>query len=419
MLFFIECLYTLEIIKKIHYYGKVLLPTSNRVKKSKSIIYVNFSPYDNAGKILDYLLNTFDVVAVFIFNFNNLGNKQGSGKLTVYKNKKIVKQSTFFQMSSHIPVSLIFLLIPLRSSINFLQLFWYSIKLKKEFGTFDYYFTVNAFTAWCGNILRKFGFVKKTIFWVWDYYPPLHPNKIILFMRWLYWQFDKNVSVTSDRVVFLNKRLETLRKDINIIPIGETYPIVPIGTDPLENIQKKIIKDSKIIFGFLGVLKKTQGLDMFFDSLDEIKKTFPNSKLEILGSGPDETHYKNRVKNSPIPVKFYGFIPKDENVKKIQLGWDIGIALYVPEESNVSYYTDPSKIKGYLSLGIPVIITDITFANEIRKQKAGMVIAYGKTKELVDAIHTILNNYSYYQKNALILAKKYSYQKIYRRMFEL
>lgn len=388
------------------------------MKKKQSIIYVNFSPYENAGKILDFLLEEFISVVVFSFNFHQLGKGQKPGRVLVYKDGTIIKTYTLFQMKGKIPVSLIFLLIPLRSSINFLQVLWYAYRLKKIYGTFDYYFTVNAFTAWIGNVLRYFGIVKKTVFWVWDYYPPLHPNKIILFMRWLYWQFDKNVTTTSDKVVFLNKRLEDLRKDINIIPLHKTYQIVPIGTDPLHKTRGKKIDRKKLIIGFLGVLKKAQGLDMFFDCGRDLKKIFPNMTLEILGSGPDETYFKNRAKKNPLTVRFHGYIPDDKTVKDIQKNWDIGIALYIPEESNVSYYTDPSKIKGYLSLGIPVIITNITFAKEVKKEHAGIIIDYGKKEQLIKGITDILDMYLSYEKNALSLAKKYYYKQIYQKIFE-
>jgi len=97
--------------------------------------------------------------------------------------------------------------------------------------------------------------------------------------------------------------------------------------------------------------------------------------------------------------------------------WTIGIAPYVIEESNVSFYTDPSKIKSYLALSIPVIITKIFFSEEVRKNHAGIIINHDNPKEFVTAITKLLNNYSFYQKNALSLAKKYYYKKIYSHLF--
>jgi len=298
--------------------------------------------------------------------------------------------------------------------MNMFQIYWHLWKLNKKYGKFDVYFTVNAFTAWVGNIARHFGLIGKTIFWVWDYYPPYHSNKILLLMRWIYWQFDK-ATRASNQLIFLNKRLENLRKDINIIPKDINYPIIPIGTDPIKKIKKR--NKNKLIIGFLGVLKKSQGLDLFFNQANKIHEKFPELELQIIGAGPHEDYFRKKAKNCVIPVKFYGFVPDDNNVKKIQLGWDIAIALYIPEESNVSYYTDPSKIKTYLSLSIPVIITDVAFSEEVKAEKAGIVINYFNKNQLITAISKLLSNYEIYQKNSLKLAKKYYYKNLYQKMF--
>lgn len=386
------------------------------MKNKKSLIYVNFAPYENAGKILDYILETFEIVAVFSFNFHKLGKGQKKGTLQIYKNGTIIGTYRLHQMSIPIPVSLLFLLLPLRSLLIFLQVFYYGYDLKRKYGTFNFYFSVNAFTAWVGNILKHYNIVNKTVFWVWDYYPPLHSNKIILIMRWLYWQFDK-IATKSDRVSFLNKRLEDLRKDINIISLSINYPIVPIGTDPLP--PHKIVPHAhkKIRIGFLGVLKKSQGIDLVFDMANALLKEFPSLTFEIIGSGPDEEYFKDRANKSSLPTKLYGFVPKDREVLKIISRWTIGVALYIPEESNVSYYTDNSKIKKYLEFGIPVIVTNIFFSKEVAKNRAGVVIDYFKPYQFIVALRTILLHYPQYQKSALQLASKYYYKKIYSELF--
>lgn len=382
--------------------------------KSKSIVYVNFSPYENAGKVLDFILDNFEVVILFSINFHHLGKSQKPGKIYVYKKKKLKKQYPLIDMPFRIPASVNFFLLPIRSLINLLQISWYLWRFKKEFGKFDVYFTVNAFTAWIGNIARSLKLVNQTIFWVWDYYPPYHTNKVVLLMRWLYWQFDKSAS-KSNKLIFMNKRLENLRKDINIIHKDSNYLIVPIGTDPIAKIKKR--NKNKIVVGFLGVLKKSQGLGLFFDLSKKIHQKFPNLELQIIGAGPDEEYFKSRAKNSDVPVTFFGFVPNEKKVKEIQMKWDIAIALYVPEESNVSYYTDPSKIKSYLSFSIPVIITDVAFSDEVKIEHAGVIIDYFDHKDLVNAISKIMYDYKSFQKNALRLSKKYYYKKMYSKMF--
>lgn len=380
----------------------------------KSIIYVNYSPYENSGKILDYLLENFNLCFVFSLGFHDLKEKKKYNKLSIFSGGKLDKEVSLFQ----IPASqkLLFILLPLKSLITFIQILIYTYWLKKKYHKIDIYFTVNAFTAWIGNTMKKLGLVNRTIFWVWDFYPPIHENKIIMLMRQIYWQFDK-ISSHSDRIAFVNLRLMKLRKDIGIIPENADYPIIPIGTDKFSNANFKNRKG--VVLGFIGVIKISMGLDIVFDSADKIIKNFPGAKFEVIGSGPDLEYFKSKAKSNKIPTSFYGYV-EGESFNQILEKCTIGIAPYLPNPSNVSQFGDAGKVKRYLSLGLPVIITDIfEFSKEIEENKAGVIIKYGKPDELINAIKKIMVKYEDYQRNALKLAKKYYYKKIYPEIFEL
>lgn len=281
------------------------------------------------------------------------------------------------------------------------------------------YFTVNAFTAWMGSVLKAIGVTEKTIFWVWDYYPPIHENKFIMLMRYIYWQFDKNSS-HSDIVAFVNRRLLDLRKDMGIIQKDAQHLIVPIGTDKLPYVRvNKKNSYGKLMFGFIGVLKKSQGIGIIFDNADALIEEFGDIKYEIVGSGPDEAYFKKKAMKSKISTTFYGYL-EGESFNDILKKCTIGIATYTPEESNVSRYGDPGKIKRYLSLGIPVITTNVLeFSEEIEKSKAGVIIKYNEKNELADAVKKIMSRYSEYSRNAYILSQKFYYKDIYPQMFNV
>lgn len=382
------------------------------MNSSKSIIYVNYSPYENSGKILDYILEDFENVFLFSIGFYNLKNKKNYNNLSIYKNGKLQKTYSLFQL----PISskFVFLLIPIRSFITFFEIIIYSLWLKIIFKRIDIYFTVNAFTAWIGSILKAMGVIEKTIFWVWDYYPPIHENKIVMLMRYIYWQFDK-ISSHSDKVVFVNHRLLNLRKDIGIYKKSAHYPIVPIGADKLPYVSKK--DKRKVLFGFIGVLKKSQGVEIVFNNADMLLKEFGDIGYEIVGSGPDEDYLKERARRSKIQATFYGYL-EGESFNDVLRKCTIGIATYIPDVSNVSHYGDPGKIKRYLTLGIPVITTDIIeFSKEIEKSGAGIIIDYNNMNELIDAVRKITATHAEYSKNAYALSQKFYYKKIYPQMF--
>lgn len=380
------------------------------MKKSSSIVYVNFSPYDNAGRILDYVIKNFNIV--IHFSYDHLRLKKGRrSKLSVYENGRLVFKKNLIWLRTR--SLLLFPSLPFVAFFIMIQSFWYIAKFKKKYGKFDIYLTVNAFTAWNGNIFRMLGLVKKTIFWVWDYFPIDYPDWRLKLARWVYWRFDKPTLKSSDKTVFLNKQLKTARKNHDKSLIDKKYLIVPIGTIPINNIAPK----KKIIIGHMGMLKKGQGLDLLFGSLDSLLKIIPKLKVEIIGSGPEDDYFKRRARKLSKIVKFYGYIENDNDVDHIISRWGIGVATYMPAPWSEHYFTDPSKIKAYLSLGTPVITTSVSpFSKEIKRYKAGIVIDYNK-EEFINAAIEILRRHSFYSKNALLLAKKYYYKKLYPKLF--
>lgn len=380
--------------------------------KYNSIIYVNYSPYENSGKILDFILDNFENVVLFSIGFYNLKNKKNYNSLSIYRRGKLQKEYLLLQIP--IVQEFAFLLLPIRSIITFVEIFIYSVWLKIKFKKIDIYFTVNAFTAWIGNFMKGFSIVNKTIFWVWDYYPPIHENKIIMLMRYIYWQFDK-ISSYSDRVAFVNRRLLDLRKDIGIYQKNAKHPIVPIGTDKFPYVHRKNIQ--ALTFGFIGVLKKSQGLGIVFENAEALSKEFTNIRYEIVGSGPDEKYFKAQAKKSHIQSTFYGYL-EGESFNDVLRKCRIGIATYISDTSSVSHYGDPGKIKRYLSLGIPVIATDVLeFSKEVKRSKAGVIIDYNNTNAFIDAVKSIIARYPEYSKNAYVLSQKYYYKKIYPKIF--
>lgn len=376
------------------------------MKEKQSIVYVNFAPYDNAGRILDYLVQNFSVV--LHFSYDHLRLKKGRrSKLTLYKNGKIVFAKNLIWLRTH-PLFL-FPSLPFVAMAIILQTIWHTFIYRKEFGRFDYFLTVNAFTAWAGNILRLLKLVKKTIYWVWDYFPPNHPDIRLRMARWIYWKFDQSSRLLSNKVIFLNKHLESARKE------NKKQSIIPIGTNPIKN---HITVNKEIILGHLGMLKRTQGLDILFDNLSSLQKIFPKIRIEIIGSGPEENYFRSRAKKFANTVKFYGYVEKDDDMDKLIKNWTIGIATYAPLKWSEHYWTDPSKIKAYINQALPVITTNVPeFAQEIESFKAGIVIDYNSNQEFVNAVIKIIKNKKEFTNNALRLAEKYSYKKLYPKLF--
>lgn len=383
--------------------------------KQQSIVYVSYSPYENQGNILNYVIENFEKVYLFSIGHHSLGKNKKTNTLTIYKNKRIVHNINLRHL--FIPSNLVFLLLPIRSVLNIVQILSQVYKIKTKVGKkIDVYFSVNGFAAWVGLILRSLRLVDKTIYWVCDYYPIIHKDKVIQTMRWLYAQFEK-YTTSSDRLAFHNIRLVNVWQKRGLIGKSDKYPLIPLGTDYLKVNRKS--SAGIVRLGFLGVVKKSQGLDFLFDSADYLTKSLKNIEVSVIGSGPDEDYFKKRAKETGLKVKFHGYIG-EKQIDLVLSRCTLGVALYVPDPSNVSYFGDPTKIKRYISLGMPTIATGIhEFSKELENSGAGINVKYGDCKSLVDAIKKIMANYKKYQSNALKLRKKYYYKSIYPAMFEL
>lgn len=381
--------------------------------KHQRLIYVAYAPYENQGKILDYILETYSEVFLFTIGHHNLGKKEKTNTLRHYSKGKLVKEINLY----HIPVSskLVFSILPFRSLLNLFQIITLTRTIVNKHGVGDVYFSVNGYAATIGVFLKKLGYVKKTVYWICDYYPIMHSNIIVHAVRWLYWKFEK-VAAKSDRLVFHNKRLVKVWRDAGHIPQNKKFPLVPIATNKSRIKKNKNFKSVKLVF--LGVLKKSQGLDFIFDTADLLKSTFKDIQIAILGAGPDMEHFQTRAGTTNLKSKFYGY-SSEETIDKVIYNSTIGVAPYQPDPTAVSFYGDPGKIKRYISLGIPVIATNIhEFPKELKKQRAGEIVEYGNQFQLVQAIKKINKSYSTYSRNAAKLNDSFYYKKIYPTMFD-
>lgn len=378
----------------------------------RSIIYVNFAQYDNVGRILDFLKKRFPTVIQFSYDHLRLKRGGPSTFLKVYENGVLVKEAKLLRLRA--PEILRFPSLPLLALLMITQTLWHTLLLKRKYKKFDYFITLDAFSAWTGNFLRKLGLVKKTIFWVGDYFPLDYPEWRIKLLRRAYWQFDKSSMQGTDRLLLTNRKLFKLYSKMGILQKSKNYLIVPIGTKPEPYLP---IRENCII-GFLGMIKNSQGLELIFDVLPKILKQINGARIEIVGSGPQETYFRRKAKKFGNKVTFYGFIKDQEEIHSIVKKWSIGLAPYQPIKSNESYWGDPSKIKVYLSVGVPVITTDVSYiASEIKKYSAGVIIDYYNHNEFLSAIKTIKKRSPYFQKNAFALAQKYNYNRIYSKIF--
>src|SRR4029077_12021435 len=103
-------------------------------------------------------------VYLFVMAFHSLSGKEQLNRFVHYHNGKEMEADNLFYMK--VPERFVFLLIPFRSLVNAFQIFTKTFSIKNKNKKIDYFFTVNAFTATIGRVMKFLGIVDSSIFWV-------------------------------------------------------------------------------------------------------------------------------------------------------------------------------------------------------------------------------------------------------------
>ncbi len=311
-----------------------------------------------------------------------------SSKLIYYKNGKILWEKNYFWYKGKNKIlKTIFYYLYLLHSLLFI------VPKKTIFITYQPLFCLFS---------SIHGFLKETtlVFVVGDYFPvrtdPL--TKVYHFLTRYYMKHCKYILLPSpmyESVYKVAKSPGQHRDEFR-------YAVKKI------NIERK---PEKNLMGYVGHLRPGQGIEVIFNALEKQ----PQLRLEIVGHGQILDHYKKLAaeKNIDARVKFYGFIKDEVMMEKIISRWEAGLAVYDTSPNNLTYYTEPSKVKTYIQYKLPVIMTKITYiSKEIEKFRAGIAIEY-TPEALTAAITNIQSNYLEFEKGIELLRDKYEFFRYY------
>ncbi len=294
-------------------------------------------------------------------------------------------------------------------AIGAIDTFYQVLKTSKKY---DIYFGSNDLNASIGLILRKIGTVKKVIYYNDDSPPNRFNNRLVnRFYHWLDLYCVKQADYVwnnSERMV-IDREKKGLPKKYRAKQIE-----VPMGLDKYSPKPFRDINPYHI--GFSGHLAGERGIELLITIANNVHAYIPQMKLIVIGDGPILDTLKTMA--DPGAVTFLGHIYNPQKVRNILSKCAIGIAPYKPD--SYMAYTDPAKIKVYLSAGLPVITTHVpAIAKDIQKLNCGVVVDFNQ-KKLETAIEKCLldsKKLKLMRKNVHKLAKKYEYKAMFDKAF--
>lgn len=287
-------------------------------------------------------------------------------------------------------------------------------KLIKLLSHYIYFLTILLFTVKSGSIVIVDNPIFCIFYSVFSYIKNLHFILIIGdhyiekngFMK-IYHMLLNFYNRHLPYVIYLSPPIQAIYSPLRTSSFHRSQ--LSLGIADLCIANRQDVLEEKLHIGFMGSIRHGQGLQTL---LRYVHQTTTPLHLDIIGDGYELNFYKDLVQDLNIEdkVTFYGFAP---NREEIASKWHIAFALYDYDPSNVSLYCEPTKIKDYLSYGLPVITTKTTyFHKEIASFRAGEIVEEN-SQDIDRAVASIVNAYSSYKQGVQNIINAYEYRSHY------
>jgi glycosyltransferase involved in cell wall biosynthesis len=169
------------------------------------------------------------------------------------------------------------------------------------------------------------------------------------------------------------------------ISYADKIQVIYNGIEPTKLRANLFDNDQEILLGTVGTLIPLKGVQYLIQALPQIRKEFPEVKLEIIGDGPYKKTLSDLVKKMKLE-KFIRFAGFQADVEKSLAKLD----LYVQPSSSESFGL---AIVQAMSVGLPVVATRTGGIPElVTEDKSGILVAPERPKDLAQAILKLLHN---------------------------
>jgi len=380
------------------------------MKKKNMIFELDRLIKCNTGKKILYYFCSFvpvgleDYVEFFRKNFRQFVymklrfphsmDRKINSELKIFVNGNLYLNKKLYNLRMSYNKVIYFLMLPIYYIITFLQIcFVFSNISRQSNSKYKIYMGINYFTTMAGVFLKKFGYVDFVIYRVMDFFP-LPPSGIYRILNRIFYIIDKYCLKNSDYIWFTTKaHIEGRLKYGYRNNLWSNYLFIPLGINIQEFRKSFSYNFNPYSLIYCGVISRYHLLDVIFNVVNKLKLKYPNIVLHIIGDGPDYKYYEETINKMQMNnnIIMHGFISEREQFKKLIVNSLVGFALYRDEENFIKY-TEPAKVKTYLSFGVPVIVSDVPeISREVEKYQIGFCVENDEDL-IVDVVEKFINN---------------------------
>lgn len=286
---------------------------------------------------------------------------------------------------------------------------------------FDFFVGLESINALSGFVLKLFGKVGCVIYYVSDYSPVRYNN---IFFNSVYLALDRFCCYHADFIWDVSLAMQPGRIKAGLEE-AKSAPVihVPNALFP-KNIKhlsdSQLIKNSLVFMGSLGL---ENGPDLAIKAMPEIRKKIPSARLHIIGGGKELSGLKELVNKLDLTeyIKFYGMIPKDEDMLAQLRKFSIALAPYKDIKNSVRMYGDSLKLRAYMASGIPVITTPVPPLGAELSNYGSAIITDDSSGSIAKVVIELLSSSTEYKKlreRAIVYGKSNTWNNSFLNAFE-
>ncbi|MDR2838999.1 MAG: glycosyltransferase, exosortase A system-associated [Azonexus sp.] len=179
---------------------------------------------------------------------------------------------------------------------------------------------------------------------------------------------------------------------VTVIPNAVDVAAFPPASPPDPALLEKWGLKDKTVIGFIGSFYAYEGLDLLLDGLPELIRERPDSRLLLVGGGPQEANLRQQAKNLGLEqhVIFTGRVPHQEVGRYYDL---INILAYPRHPMRLTELVTPLKPLEAMAQGQLFVASDVGGHQElIDHGKTGILFKAGDRAALSEALLTLLND---------------------------
>ena len=179
---------------------------------------------------------------------------------------------------------------------------------------------------------------------------------------------------------------------ITVIPNAVNIEKFSFGQQADENLKQQLGLQGKTVLGFIGSFYAYEGIPLILDALPEILKQQADTRLLLVGGGPQEQLIKDKVKELKLEpyVIFTGRVPHDQVQDYYNL---VDIFVYPRLAMRLTELVTPLKPLEAMAQGRLVIASDVGGHKElIKNQENGVLFKANDADSLAFCVLDLLEH---------------------------